>query len=162
MRDFSWESMWQPEVPPLEVIVRATIIYLFVYLVFRMVPRKELARYAISDIILLFLVTTAVRRSIVVDDNSLTTAIIGLGTIFIVDQILDKISRKGHFWSDLIQGRRIMLVRNGETVDSGLKHAKISLEELLSRLRGAGTQDLSKVECAYLERDGKVTFVFRR
>jgi len=159
MRDFSWESMWVPEVPPLEVALRAVIIYLLLYFVFRVIPRKELARYSISDIIVLFLVTTAVRRTIVVDDNSLTTAIVGLGAIFGVNYVLNELSRRGHRWSDLIQGRRIELVQNGEPIEAGLKYAKISHEELLSRLRGFGTEDLAKVRTAYLERDGKVTFV---
>lgn len=162
VRPFSWQGLWIPKVPPWEVALRAVIIYVFLVAVFRLVPRKELGRYAISDIIVLFLVTTAVRRTIVVDDDSLTSAIVGLVAIFAVDQLLNVLARKGPKWSDLIQGRRQLLVLNGQVIEEGLEHGKLSEEELYSRLRAAGTDDMGRVKQAYLERDGKVTFVFHR
>lgn len=160
VRPFSWEGIWVPKVPPWEVAFRAAVIYLVLIAVFRLVPRKELGRYAISDIIVLFLVTTAVRRSIVVDDDSLTTAIVGLLTIFAVDLVLNVLARKGPRWSDWIQGQRQLLVLNGEIVEEGLSYGKMTVEELYSRLRAsAGIDTMRLVKEAYLERDGKVTFV---
>ncbi len=154
--------MWAPVVPPWEVVLRAGIIYLFLVIVLRIVPRKELARYSISDIIVLFLITVTVRRSIVLSDDSLTTAFVGLITIFAIDQILNFLSQLSPRWSDLLKGRRIVLIEDGRPIPAGLASAKMSVDEILSRLRAFGTQDLEKVSIAYLERDGKVTFVFRQ
>lgn len=147
-------------VPPLEVALRAVIVYLILLAVLRVIPRKELARYSISDIIVLFLVATSVRRSIVVDDNSITSALVALVTIFAIDQFLGFLSRQSEWLSNLIQGRRVMLIRNGVVQSGGLERAKITHEELLDRLSAYGTQDVHNVGAAYLERDGKVTFIF--
>ncbi|AKU90239.1 DUF421 domain-containing protein [Vulgatibacter incomptus] len=153
--------MWQPTIPPWEVALRASIVYLFLIALFRVVPRRELARYSVSDIIVLFLVTVAVRRSIVVDDNSLTTAFVGLATIFGLDQLLDALSRRSLWWSHVIQGRRLVLIRDGHPMAKGLAEAKLSLDDLLAQLRTTGRQDISDVSWAFLEKDGRVTFLFR-
>lgn len=161
MRPFSWESIWKPEITPWEVSFRAAVVYLFLAIVFRLLPRTELARISPLDIILLTLVTVAMRRAVVVDDNSLTTAFVGLTTIVVINLALHAITRISHAWSDRIQGRRLLLVKDGMVLTGGLQAAKVTEDELLSRLRGYGTQDVSRVDSAFMERDGKITFVFR-
>jgi len=161
VRPFSWESIWKPDIPPWEVVFRAAVVYLFLALVFRLVPRKELARFSPIDIILITLVTVVLRKSVVGDDLSLTTAFVGLATIVGINQILHALTRISHTWSDRIQGRRLLLVKNGMVLTGGLQAAKVTEDELLSRLRGYGTQDVSRVDSAFMERDGKITFVFR-
>lgn len=153
--------MWTPELPPLEVAVRAAFIYVFLVTVFRLVPRRELARSSINDIVLLFLVTVAVRRTLVGDDSSLTSAFVGFGTLVLLDQLVNRLARRSPRWADWILGPRIALVQDGRILDEGLSRAGISAEELHGRLRAHGTEDLGKVQAAWLERDGKVTFLFR-
>ncbi|HWV37824.1 MAG TPA: YetF domain-containing protein [Vulgatibacter sp.] len=147
--------------PPLEVVFRAAVVYVFLVLVFRLVPRKEFARISLLDIIFLTLITVALRRSVVGDDQSLTSAFVALVTILSINQLLHGLSRASHWWSDRIQGRRLELMRNGVLIRSGLKRAKVTEDDLMSRLRGYGTMNLDRVDSAYMERDGKVTFVFR-
>lgn len=161
MRSFSWESIWKPDIPPWEVALRAAIVYVFLLLVFRLIPRKELGRFSPIDIILIALVTVTLRKSIIGDDISLTSAFVGLATIVLINQALHALSRSSHRWSDRIQGRRLQLMKNGELIKSGLQTARVSEDELCSRLRAYGTDDMSRVESAYMERDGKITFVFR-
>lgn len=161
MRAFSWESLWKPEVPPSEVALRAAIVYLVLVIVFRLIPRKELSRFSPPDIILFALLTVALRKSVVGDDFSLTSAFVGLATIVLINQVLHGLARRSHSWSDRIQGRRLQLIKDGDLIPSGLKRARVTEDELLSRLRGYGTEDLSRVDSAYMERDGKITFVFR-
>jgi len=147
--------------PPSEVVFRAAAVYLFLTIAFRLVPRKELARISLLDIILLALVTVALRKSVVADDRSLTTAFVALATLLAVNQTLHALARVNHKWSDRIQGRRLQLMKDGEMIPSCLKRAQITEDELMSRLRGYGTMNLQRVDSAYMERDGKVTFVFR-
>jgi len=79
----------------------------------------------------------------------------------LINQALHALARRNHWWSDRIQGRRYRLMKGGALVPMALKTAKVTEDELLSRLRGYGTDDLSTVDSAYMERDGKITFVFR-
>ncbi len=62
MQPIDWQAMWSPDIHPLEVALRATLVYLFAQLVMRLIGRKELGRYSNFDVVLLFLVTVALRR----------------------------------------------------------------------------------------------------
>ncbi len=76
-----WHAIWSPEQPPLETMVRASLVYLVVHALLRLAGRKELSRYSSFDLAVLFLVTVAARRSITVDDASVTTAALALATL---------------------------------------------------------------------------------
>ena len=162
MRPIDWQSLWSPEVHPLEVVLRATLIYLFAQLVMRLIGRKELGRYSNFDVVLLFLVSVALRRSLVKDDDSLTTAFVALATLGAWDRFFSWISSRSRKVARVLEGTPVELVRDGRMLERNMRKSLISKEELLSRLRSQGTESLRKVRAAYMEPDGKVTFLMKK
>lgn len=161
MRDFDWQSLWIPTLPPWEVAFRAAIVYLGVQVLFRLAGRKELGSFSVFDLIVVFLVTTAMRQSIVADDTSLTSAFVGLTTLLALDRGLSIVTNRWRRARDLITGPVRRLMRDGEFEDETLRRVRLTREDLLENLRTHGTDDLSRVRDAYLERNGNVTFVMR-
>ncbi|MFI5290354.1 MAG: DUF421 domain-containing protein [Polyangia bacterium] len=157
----SWQELWVPTWSPGTVIFRAAVVYLFVQLVFRCVGRKELARYSTFDIAVLFLITVAVRQSIVGNDTSLTTAFLALTTIVVVDWALSYLSFRSPLAARILEGPIPKLVSDGRTDERALHRNRISREQLLAYLREHGHTSLDEVAEARLERNGHVSFVFR-
>lgn len=147
---------------PVEVVLRATLLYIFAQVVMRLIGRKELGRYSNFDVVLLFLVTVALRRSLVKDDDSLTTAFIGLATLGAWDRLFSWLSCRSGKAARVLEGTPVELVRDGKLLERNLRKSLMSKEELLSRLRGQGTESLRKVRAAYMEPDGKVTFLMKK
>lgn len=161
MRTFDLSRMWSPELNPLEVVLRAVIVYLFVQLVFRLAGRKALQRWGLPEIALLFLVTTAVRKSIVADDESLTSAMIALVTIVGLDRFQTTLTAWHRKAADLLEGPVLQLVRDGELDRAAMRRARIGEHELLARVRARGRERVDEVRDAWFERSGEVTIVFR-
>jgi uncharacterized membrane protein YcaP (DUF421 family) len=161
MRAFDFASLWIPELSPWEVIVRATIVYALVQVLFRVAGRKELGRWSISDVALLFLVATAVRKSIVADDASLTTAAIGLGTIVLLDWLLSLVTSRSDRAADLLEGPVRQLVRDGELLRRTMRRTRVSEGELLACVREHGRESLADLRDAFLERSGRITVILR-
>jgi uncharacterized membrane protein YcaP (DUF421 family) len=159
--DLDLHRMWVPELAPLEVILRASIVYGFVTLLFRLAGRKELGRWGASDVVLLFLVTTAARMSIVADDPSVTSTMIGLATIVALDWALSALSARSERFADLVEGPVRRLVKDGALQHAALRRTRISEAELLAHVRQRGRERLDEVKDAWLERSGKVSIVFR-
>lgn len=159
MRAFGWSALWSPTWSPWEVIFRASVMYLFTVTLFRMIGRKELSRYAVHDIVLLFLIATATRQSMVGTDTSLTSALMALATIAAWDTLLGYTAFRSRRWAAVIDGKLRRLVRDGRIEDNELQRVRISREELTALLRRQGHDDLAQVRDAYLERSGRVTFV---
>jgi uncharacterized membrane protein YcaP (DUF421 family) len=162
MRPIDWQSLWSPEVHPVEVVLRATLIYLFAQVVMRLIGRKELGRYSNFDVVLLFLVSVAVRKSLVKDDESLTTAFLALATLGAWDRFFSWLSSRSRKAARVLEGTPVELVRDGRLLEDNMRRSLISKEELLSRLRANGTESLRRVRAAYMEPDGKVTFLMKK
>jgi uncharacterized membrane protein YcaP (DUF421 family) len=161
MQPFDWHAMWAPTWHPATVAVRAAMIYLLVQAMFRVIGRKELARYSTFDIAVLFLITVAARQSIVGDDKSITSAAIGLGTILGLDWFLSYLCFRSSTAARIIQGPVPRLVHDGIVDEHALRRHRMSREQLQAFLRQHGHHDIGDVADAYLERNGSVSFVFR-
>jgi len=156
---FDWSGLWEVQQPVAETIVRSSFIYLIVHLLLRLAGRKELSRYSSFDVAVLFLIGVAVRRTMTVDDASLTTATIALGTVVLWDVFFSWLGFRSTLAATLLKGKPRLLVKNGIPLDAELRACRISMDELMSRGREAGLANLTRVAEAYLETDGKVSFV---
>ncbi|MCY1073849.1 DUF421 domain-containing protein [Archangium lansingense] len=161
MRPIDWSGMWVPEMNPLEVVLRVSMVFLFVQLVLRLLGRKELGRYSTFDLALLFLLTVCLRRTLVGEDNSLTTGFIALATLGAWDWLFSWLAFRDRRAARVLEGEPRELVREGELLHENLRKTHISRSELLSHLRSHGRDDLKSVRAAFLESNGRVTFLFR-
>ncbi|MGN0497343.1 MAG: DUF421 domain-containing protein [Lachnospiraceae bacterium] len=59
----------------------------------------------------------------------------------------------------LIEGEPLVLLNHGELYRSNLKRAKMDVTEFLVQCRVNGYFDVSKLECAILEGNGKISFL---
>lgn len=59
----------------------------------------------------------------------------------------------------LIEGKPLVLMNNGELYRENLKKAKIDVTEFLTQCRNSGYFDVSKLETAILEDNGKISFL---
>lgn len=157
----SLDEMFVPELSPLEVIVRAALVYALVLALFRLFGRAQQARHAGFDLAVMFLVGTALRKTIVGDDPSVTSGAIGLATLFALDWAMSFLTWKSERLSLVVEGRPRQLVKDGQPIDDALARSRLNVHELRERLREQGTEDLGKVRAAFLERDGKITFLLR-
>lgn len=155
------QGMFVPELPPQEVIARATIVYAVVLLLFRLLGRGQKARNAPFDLAVMFLVGSALRKTIVADDPSVTSGALGLATLFVLDWLVSFVTWKHERFSLLVEGRPRQIVKDGRPIEEALARSRLNVHELRERLRQQGTDRLEKVQAAFVERDGKVTFLLR-
>src|SRR4051812_11327141 len=112
VRAFDWDGLWAPRLPPSETVVRAALVYLGVQILLRVAGRKELGRYAAFDVTILILVSTAMRQTLVGDDNSLTTAFVALGTMVVLDTVISRLAARRRAVARILEGEPIPLVRD--------------------------------------------------
>ena len=161
MKPIDWRGMFWPAMNPLEVVLRATLVYLFAQLAFRVVGRKELRRYSTFNVAVLFLISVAMRETIITDDHSVTSGLVGFATVFGWNWLLSYLSFKNRRLADLIEGPVRTLVEDGRVIPEQLRRARISVDRLLAEARLHGRTSLDDVERACLEHSGEISFIFR-
>jgi uncharacterized membrane protein YcaP (DUF421 family) len=139
------------------IIISSIIIYLFIIVAIRLFGKKELAQLSVIDLVFILLISNAVQNAMVLGDNSLVGGMIAAGTLFVVNYILKFLQYRFPQFSKALQGDAIMLVYKGRIIESHMRLAKITSNELLEAIREHGVGDVSEVDLAILEVDGNIS-----
>lgn len=143
--------------PYLRIIGATIIIYVFIIVAIRLFGKKELAQLSVIDLVFILLISNAVQNAMVLGDNTLIGGIIAAGTLFIVNFTLKYFQYRFPQFSKALQGDAIMLVYKGKIVESHMRLAKISVNELMEAIREHGVASVAEVDLAILEVDGNIS-----
>jgi uncharacterized membrane protein YcaP (DUF421 family) len=141
----------------LRIAVSSVLVYLFIILAIRLFGKKELAQLSVFDLVFILLISNAVQNAMVLGDNSLAGGAVAAGALFIVNYILKFLQYRFPWFSKTLQGDAIMLVYKGKVIESHLRVAKITHDELMEAIREHGVGEVSKVDLAILEVDGSIS-----
>ena len=145
----------------MEIILRATAIYLFVYLVIRVMGKRELGEMSAFELILLVMIGDLVQQAVTQEDYSVTGAVLAVGTIAFWVVVSSYASFRWKRASRVLESPPIVVIDNGR-VQREILHAERDDErELEAAARKHGIRDLRDVELAVLETDGKFSFLQR-
>ncbi len=154
-------ELFVPTLSPVEVVFRAAVVYAVLLVLFRVFARAQLSRHAGFDVAVMFLVGTALRKTLVADDASITTGVVALATLFALDWLVSLVTWKRGRIAVLLEGTPRQIVKDGAPFRPGLRRTRINEHELREHLRAHGTEDVTRVRSAFVERDGKVTVVMK-
>jgi len=149
----------RPEASVLALVVRASVVYLFLGIALRMAGRRELAQMTAFDLVLLLILANAVQNSINAGDNSLGGGLVSAATLLVINFAVGEATYRWRWFERLVQGRPLPLVRNGKLVMQNLKRERITVAELRSALRKQNIDGIASCKRAVLESDGTLTAV---
>ncbi|NRF68165.1 DUF421 domain-containing protein [Aquincola sp. S2] len=150
-------DLFRIETNPLEMIVRGTAMYWFLFLLFRCVLRRDVGSIAIADVLLLVLIADAAQNAMAGSYQTITDGIILVATIAAWNYAFDWASYRSAFVRKLVEPRAMPLVQNGKLMRQNLRRELITREELDSKLRAKGYERIEDVKLAQLESDGEIT-----
>jgi uncharacterized membrane protein YcaP (DUF421 family) len=151
-----WQSMFSLPVPVAEKILRAVIIYAFLVIALRVGGKRELAQLSSLDFILLMAVANAVQNGIIGTDNSVTGAVIGGVTLFMINGALMVAVYTSVRLRKTVFGNPTTLYENGHTDRNGMVRALMSDKDLEVAVQRQGFNDLNEVGEVVLEPNGTV------
>lgn len=146
----------------MDLVVRAVVIFVVIWIVTRAVGRRELGSMEPFDVILLVVIGDMVQQGITQSDNSMTGAITVVCTIALLTVVMSWLSFRFPRLRPALEGEPLVLVHDGELVRRNMRRERLTVEELHAEARMASIDDLSEVRLAVLETSGRISFVRRR
>jgi uncharacterized membrane protein YcaP (DUF421 family) len=143
----------------MDIVFRAIVLFAFIFVVVRVMGRRELAKLEPFDLILLIVLGDAVQQGLTQDDYSITGAVLAVSTIALLQVIVAFLSWRFKPVRRLTKGEPIVLVENGKPIDSNLRRERIRIEELAEKMRGQQITSLDSVAWAVLESGGDISFI---
>ena len=154
-----WQRLFYPETSLLEIFVRGTTVYLGVFLMLRVVLKREAGTVGISDLLVVVLLADAAQNALAGNYQSITDGLLLVTTILFWSYVLDWLGYYSPIVRRWIMPPALLLVKNGETLPHNMRKEFITEDELMSLLRKQGVDDLSRVKKAYMEGDGMLSVI---
>ncbi|HEX2370758.1 MAG TPA: YetF domain-containing protein [Acidimicrobiia bacterium] len=141
------------------VVLRSAVAFLFIFLLLKLVGKKELSELSPFELILLVVIGDIVQQGITQEDFSLVGAILAAGTLALLTVLFSYMSFKFDPARRLLEGLPVVILRDGELLPEALKLERLQPHEVDQAARKQGLDDLSSVELAVLEPDGTISFL---
>ena len=143
----------------MEIIIRSTIIYIFLWAVARGVGKRELSEMTAFELILLVTMGDLIQQGATQEDMSITGAMLAVGTLAFWILVFAYLSWRFKRLRPAFEGVPVVVIRHGRPLDQVLKIERLTLDEVCEAARNQGVRDLAEVEFGVLEPDGKFSFL---
>jgi uncharacterized membrane protein YcaP (DUF421 family) len=154
-----WDTYFSIAVNPLELVIRGTLVYWFLFLVFRFVLRRDAGAIGIADLLLLVLVADASQNAMAGGYTTVAEGAILVATIIGWNWLIDWASFHSPLIARFTTPPAIVLVRHGRIVHRNLRREHLSEDELKGKLRQHGIEQLQEVKVALMESDGEISVI---
>jgi uncharacterized membrane protein YcaP (DUF421 family) len=143
----------------MQIVVRASVMFLFLFIVMRSMGRKELAEISAFELILIIVMGDLIQQGVTEQDNSLTGAITAISTFVVWMLAFSYVSFKSTRARKLIEGRPVIVIRDGMPQEKIIRYERLSLDEIADAAREQGIRDLRDIQIGVLESDGSFSFI---
>lgn len=143
----------------MDIVLRSALAFVTIFLLTRLIGRRELSSMQPFDVILLVVVGDLVQQGVTQSDYSVTGMLLSLGTIGLLTMAVSYLAFRSRRLRPLLEARPLVLVTDGRVVLENLRRERISEEELAAEARLAQIGNLADVRFAILETNGRISFV---
>jgi len=146
----------------MDIVVRAFFAFLFVFLVTRLIGRREVGELEPFDLILLIVIGDLIQQGITQSDYSFTGLILAGGMFALLTLGVSYLGFRVPRARRLIEPPPLILVEDGRVIERNLRRERMTIDELRAAARQERIASLDEVEWAVLESNGRVSFLAKR
>jgi uncharacterized membrane protein YcaP (DUF421 family) len=145
----------------MDIVLRATVMFFALYLLVRVMGKRELAQLTPFELIVLVVFGDLIQQGVTHNDFSLTGAILAISTMAFWALAMSWVTFVSPKAEAILDGEPRVIVRDGQVVEENLRRDRLTRAEILSEMRQAGIARLGDVAWAILEPQGKMSFIKR-
>jgi uncharacterized membrane protein YcaP (DUF421 family) len=142
----------------LNTALRATLVYLFVLFVIRLLGKRSVGNLSAFDLLVALMMGEVVDE-IIFGDVTLAKGFVAIGVVAFWHYVNAWAGFRWKAIDELTEGTPRVLVRHGQIDRDALAAERLSEDELWSNLRVAGIDDITEVKQACLEPSGHVSVI---
>jgi uncharacterized membrane protein YcaP (DUF421 family) len=142
----------------MEIVVRALVVFAFLWLVTRVVGRASLSEVTTFELLLYVTMGDLIQQSVTQQDYSLTSAFLAVGVFALLTISLSYSSWRWPKLRPIIRGTPVIVMRAGEPIGEVMRRQRLTMDDVMAAARAQGIRRLSDVDLAVLETDGRISF----
>jgi len=144
-----------------DLVIRAAAVFVFIFILMRLIGRRELSSLEPFDLILLVVIGDLAQQGVTQNDNSVTGVVLVIGTIAVLSVAASYLSFRFRRLRPILDGEPIVLLEDGRPIERNLRRERITVEELAEAARLQSVPSLADVRWAVLETSGEISIIRR-
>jgi uncharacterized membrane protein YcaP (DUF421 family) len=143
----------------MDLVLRATVVFFFIFLITRIAGRRELSSLEPFDVILLVVLGDLVQQGITQSDESVTGTLIVISTITLLSIAVSWVSFRSGRVRLVTEGEPIILVQDGNVIERNLRRERLTHSDLEEEARRQQIGSLQEIRWAILEKGGTISVI---
>jgi len=143
----------------MDIVLRATVIFFVVFLLTRIVGKRELSSLEPFDLILLVAIGDLIQQGVTQTDYSVTGAILAVCTIAVLSVFVSFVNFKFRRLRGVLEGEPVVLVENGKMIEPNMRRERITVDDLEAEGRKQQVESIDDMKWAVLETGGQVSVI---
>ncbi len=139
------------------IFLRTLFIYITLIIVMRLMGKRQIGELEVTDLVTTLLVSEIASLPLTNVDLPISHAVVPILILLTLEVFSSVLLIRFPRLKGLVSAQPTVIIQDGVLIQGALKNLRISLEELMSEIRQQGLTDLSQVQYAILEKNGKLT-----
>lgn len=139
------------------VFLRTIFFYFVIFLIYRIMGKREVGQLGIIDLIVSILIAELVVISIENYKDSVWYSLVPIITLTVLQVILALITMNAPKIRNFLDGNPSVIIKNGILNYKEMVKQKYNLDDLLVQLREKGYRSIEEIEYAILENNGSLS-----
>lgn len=145
----------------MDIVLRAALAFGFLFIVLRLIGRRELSTLEPFDLILLVVIGDLIQQGVTQSDYSLTGMVLAVGTITLLTVLSSWLVFRFRSVRSVLEPVPLIVIQDGKPVEHNLRHERLTLEEVAAAARQQQIASLAEVRWAVVESNGTISFITR-
>jgi uncharacterized membrane protein YcaP (DUF421 family) len=145
----------------MDLVLRAAFTFCFIFIVTRVIGRRELSTLEPFDLLLLVVIGDLIQQGVTQDDYSVTGIVLVIGTFTLLQLAVSYLNFRVRALRPVLKGEPIVVMQGGEPIERNMRRERLTIEEIETEARIQQIRSLDDVEWVVLEPNGSLSFVER-
>lgn len=144
----------------MEIVLRATAIYIAIWAIFRIAGKRTLRDITTFDFVLLLIISECTQQGLIGQNYSVTGALLAVSTLVGLDIAFSLLKSRFHRLEGVLDNVPVILMEKGRLHPDRMRMERIDEEDILSAARERhGIRRLEAIDYAILEVTGAISII---
>ena len=143
----------------MDIVFRAIVAFILLFLLLRLLGRRELSSMEPFDLILLVVVGDLIQQGVTQSDMSFTGSMLAIGTFAVLMVFASWLVYRFRGLRKVLDAEPLIILQDGKLIEHNLKQERLTEDEVASAARQQQIASLDQVAWAVLEGNGRISFI---
>ncbi len=139
------------------ILIRCVIIYILLTFSIRIMGKRQIGELDVGDLVSTLLISELAAIPISDPDIPMLYAIVPILFIISVEILVSALKNKVSSLKKVVEGSPVYIIYKGRLLQNALIENRISINELMAEIREQGVFDISEINYAIIEQNGKLS-----